>query len=290
MRNVNLPATLSKIKDALICMDISALHILIDEDIYPFGTTKEIFLDRLAFIFNEYKLSHDPQPPVIIQSKKNPNAFKIMFKLLEDSIKFIVEESDGKITRIYNNKKAVTKDEVDMLSPSEMVFGDDESPDFKPDIDYLINLNKSKIAVARLEGSEQQIFNSAELRLWLTEYEDLNDYTARNFKFFKFRPFVDLYFGISEIVRCLDDVAVVMRANREIGKMAVTVWLEKYNRLFYCSMMGFDKLFYQINFEKQVIQYSRYSNFWLTGDDFFELIKFCRLYLQNSELLTINRN
>lgn len=290
MKNVNLPVTVCNFKEALLRLDINALEALIDNDIHPFGTTKEIFLNRLAYIFNQHKLSHDSHPPEIIQSKKNPNAFKIKFKLLEDSVKFIFEESDRKITRIYNNKRAVTKDEVQMLSPSDMIFGDDEKPDFKPSVDYLINLNKSKSAVFRLKGSKQQIFNSAELKLWLVEYEELKDYTSMNFKYFKFIPFNDLYFGIHEIINQLDDIEIVMQANREIDKLTVMAWLEKYNRLFYCRIMGFDQIFHLINFEEQIIQYDRYSNLWFTGDDFFEMIKFCRLYNKNSDLLKFNRN
>lgn len=290
MKNVNLPATVSKIKAALICMDINALRILIDEDVYTFGTTKEIFLDRLAFIFNEYKLSHDHQPPVIIQSEKNPNAFKLKFKKLEAKVKFIVEESGGKITCIYNNNEATTKDDVDFLSPYDMIFGDDETPEFSPSGDYLLNLEKSKDAIARLDGSERQVFNSSELRLWLKEFQDLGKYTSLNFKYFKFNRFNDFYFSIELIINDLELVEIASRANRDIKKMTIGNWHKKYNRLYYCNLMGFDQSFHHINFHEQIIQFRWRSNAWFTGQDFFELISFCLLYDGYSTLLRINEN
>lgn len=269
-------------------LDIKMLDIILDDDATYFGTTKAIFLERLKYIFDQHKLSHDIKTPEIKQHKKYSNVFKLKLHALSQTIKFIIEEKDGRIQWIYNNKVITTVEEADDLTPYDMVFGDDEKPGFVPAVDYSINLYQCNMAISELETSQSNVFTSSDLNNWAKKHETLIDYTEQHFKYFKFKPFRDLYVGIGHILKGLihiDEVLEALNSFDESDNEGIKSWLKTYDRMAFCEVLNFDQVFYQIDFEQQLIQFERNSNVFFTGEDFFALIKFNRLYHRYYEML-----
>ncbi len=269
-------------------LDIKMLDIILDDDATYFGTTKAIFLERLKYIFDQHKLSQDIKAPGIIQHKKYSNVFKLKLHALSENIKFIIDEKDGRIQRIYNSKEITTVEEADDLTPFDMVFGDDEKPGFVPSIDCSINLYHCNIAISEFETSQPKVFTSNDLKKWIERHEILFNYSEQQFKYFKFKPFRELYLGICYLLDRLKHIKVVLEALNsfdESDNEGIKSWLKTYDRMAFCEVLNFDQVFYQIDFEQQLIQFERNSNIFFTGEDFFALIKFNRLYHRYSEII-----
>jgi len=271
-------------------LDIKMLDIILDDDATYFGTTKAIFFERLKYIFNQHKLSHDIKDPEIKQHKKYSNVFKLKLYALSKNIKFIIEVKDGRIQRIFNNKEVSSAEESDMISPYDMVFGDDEKPGFKPTYEYLLNLFDCEKAIQELESNQPKEFTSSDLNIWTKKHKLLFDYTGRHFKYFKFKPFRDLYLGIKylqENLKHIDKVIEALNLFDDSDIESILTWLNKYERLAFCQVSSFDQMFYHIDFDKQVIQYERNSNIFFTGEDFFTLIRFNLIYHQYNDTTSI---
>ncbi len=268
-------------------LDIKMLNIILDDDAVYFGTTKAIFFERLKYIFNQHRLSHDIKAPEIKQHKKYSNVFKLKLHALSENIKFIIEEKDGRIQQIYNNKEVSTLEESDMISPYDMVFGDDEKPDFTPSSEYLLNLYDCENAIKELEFNQPKVFNSSDLNKWTKKHKLLFDYIRRYFKYFKFKPFRDLYLGINyllENLRHIDKVLEALNSFDGSDNESIKAWLKDYEKLAYSKVSSFDQMFYHIDFDKQIIQHERNSNIFFTGEDFFALIRFSKIYNQHNDL------
>lgn len=277
---VNLSATDQFLK-FLNPLDIKMLDIILDDDAVYFGTRKAIFFERLKYIFNQHKLSHDIKAPEIKQHKEYSNVFKLKLHALSETVKFIIDEKNGRIQQIYNNRKISTAEESDMISLYDMVFGDDEKPDFTPSCEYLLNLYECEMAIQELETSQPKIFSSSDLNKWTKKHNLLFDYTGQNFKYFKFKTFRDLYLGINylqENLKHIDKVLEALNSFDEADNESLKTWLNTFERLAFCEVSSFDQMFSMIDFEQQLIQYERNSNIFFTGEDFFALIKFNRLY------------
>ena len=248
------------------------LDIILDNDATYFGTTKAIFFERLKYIFNQHKLSHDIKAPEIKQHKKYSNVFKLKFHALSETVKFIIDEKDGRIHQIYNNRMISTSEESDMISPYDMVFGDDEKSGFITSIDYSVNLYQCHKAISELETSQPKVFTSSNLNNWAKKHKTLFDYTEQNFKYFKFKPFRELYLGINYLMEKLVHVDKVIEALNSFDDSDIEnimFWLKIYERMAFCEVLHFDQIFYRIDFDKQIIQHERNSNIFLIGDDFF---------------------
>jgi hypothetical protein len=269
-------------------LDIKMLDIILDDDSAYFGTTKAIFFERLKYIFDQHKLSHDVKAPEIKQHKKYSNVFKLKLHALSETIKFIIDEKNGRIHQIYNNRMISTSEESDMISPYDMVFGDDEKPGFTPSSEYLLNLYDCGKAIQELETSQPKLFISRDLIKWTKKHKLLFDYTTIHFKYYKFKPFRDMYLSINHILKYLAHTNKVLEALNSIDESnneSINSWLNKFDRLAFCEVLSFGYMFYEIDFEKKVIQHERNSNIFLIGEDFFALIRFNRLFLHYNEII-----
>ena len=273
-------------------LNIKMLDIILDDDATYFGTKKAIFFERLKYIFRQHKLSHDIQAPEIKQHKKYSNVFKLKFHELSQTVKFIIDEKDGKIQRILNNKEISTVEESDMISPYDMVFGDDEKSDFTPSCEYLINLYESEKAIQELESGLPKLFTSSDINKWIENHEVLFDYTGQHFKYFKFKPFRNLYLGVNYLLENLKQIDKVLEALNSLDESdneRIKLWLNKYEWLAFCEVLNFDQLLYRIDLERHLIQFEKNSNIYFIGSDFFTLIKFNGIYHHYNELIYENR-
>jgi hypothetical protein len=207
---------------------------------------------------------------------------------LSEIVKIIIDEKDGRIQRIYNDNEVSNIEESDMISPYDMVFGDDEKPRFKPSNEYLFNLYDCEMAIQELESNQPKTCTSSDLNRWSEKYEVLFDYSRRHFKYFKSNPFRDLYLGINYLLENLKHIEKVLEAINSFDESdndSIKTWLNKYERLAYCEVSSFDQMFYHIDYDKQIIQHERNSNIFFAGEDFFALIWFNRNYHQHNDLI-----
>ena len=215
------------------------------------------------------------------------------FFLLKKSIKFFVDEKNGKIRNIYNNKVIISKDDADSITEFDMVFGEDELKAFKPSYDYLLTIYDCDKAYKELETEFLQIYTSMELNYWLKKHRSLYEYAEKNYMYFKTRKFKNLFFQLDYICHDLQNIVEVNEALNsldETNHFAIKLWLEKYNRLEFCKVMTFDQTFSKIDFENNLIQFDFNSNIYFTGDDFFAIIKFTQTYHKYNELFRSTNN
>lgn len=263
-------------------MDIEKLDLILDGRITYFETSKDNFLKKLEYVFSEYRLSGANKAPFIKQDKLKKHTYYLKLPAFKISITFIIEENNNKITRIYNNKMVKSKEQADDIDPFELYFGFDERVGFEPSTEYLILLYQCQKAYRELENQEKVILTSDDMREWIKTHAPLYSDVEDLYHFFKMNDFRNMYLHFQLFLENLDAFPEVQEAlliyNDCKSALDKADWLDDYNRLAYTKVLGFDQSFINIDYDNRLIQFMSYSNIYFTGDDFFALIKFCKIY------------
>ena len=208
------------------------------------------------------------------------------------SLKFTIEEKEGKIEKLYNNKTVKSKDDVEQLCQFCLCFGDDEKLRFYPSNEYIITLHNCTIAYEELENDKIQVLTSNDISKWLNKHSSLYEEVKEEYLFFKFNDFRNLYFGLEYYFKQLQSYPEVREALESFCKsnsIRLHQWLEDYNRLAFCRVLGFSQLLSEIDLKNNRIKYAPCSNIYFQGDDFFALLKFNELYHKYFKIVEQNK-
>jgi hypothetical protein len=261
--------------------DMDKLDLILDDQISYFGTTKTIFLERLRYIFEQNRHAPNYREPVIKRSKKHSNLYKLKFEGMYVTVKFFIDEKNGRIQRMYNRSAVRNRKDADLNTPFDLVFGDDEKPGFVPSVDYLVAEHECKLACQEFAPTLQKAFTSAEINDWLQRNRQLYDYARTNYMYFKLFYFEKLYwdieFKISHLIH-LPEVLEALNSFDDSTVESIYNWLMKYDTLAYCNVLCFDRYFTKYDFQNQQFRYGYCEDIYFSGDDFGAIIRFCKLY------------
>lgn len=260
-------------------MNIEMLDLVLSEEATYFGAPKSVFLEKLSYIQNQHLLSGYKEGFKIKQYKKPKNYYALITPFSDVTNKFYIEEKNCKIVRIYNNLKVETKDEVEFLSQFEFFFGYDEKADFRPTTDYIMTLHNCKIAYEELMNDNIQILTKERLSNWINEHASLYEEVDKNFLYFRYNNFRNLYFGLKYIFDMLQFSDVASEAlttfpGSSSMRSKLYEWISKYDRLYFCNVLSVDQDFKDIDLVNKTLKHISYKNFLFKGDDFLSIYFF----------------
>lgn len=260
-------------------MNIDMLDLVLSEEATYFGVAKVVFLEKLLYIQNQHKLSGYDKGFEIKQYKSRKNYYALITPFKGIANKFFIEEKNYKIVKIYNNIKVETKDEVETLSQFEFFFGDDEKADFRPTTDYIMTLHNCKIAYEELMNDNIQILTKKRLSNWINEHASLYEEVDKNFLYFRYNNFRNLYFGLKYIFDMLQFSDVASEALKTFPgsssmRSKLYEWISKYDRLYFCNVLCVDQDFKGIDLLNKTLKHISYKNFLFKGDDFLAIYLF----------------
>lgn len=267
--------------NALCKRDINTLRHILDNDITYFGVSKQTFLERMSYLFIQIGLAGQKGDLVVKQHKKHVNTYYVHSKVLKTSFKFIIDEDNGKILRVYNNKKVESLAVAESISLYDLYFGLDERVGFEPTDKYISTLQECESAYKELENGTMKIITSQEMDSWIGRHMFLFLKIYPQYNYFKFNDFRCLFQSLSyynEILEQYDWVCEALESFDQCKEDEIDIWCDEYNRLFFCHTMSFQGIPLVIDNINRRIRYSQNSNIYFTGDDFWALHKFSEIY------------
>lgn len=265
-------------------MDIEMLELILDDTIPYFGASKKVFLEKLSYIFNQVRLAGYKGDLKIKQHKKHANTYFLPLKIFGYSNKFIIEENEGVISKIYSTKIKKTKKEIEDLHTCELVFGVDEKKDFKPSVDYIMKLHRCNQAYEELINDEIKVLTSADIFQWLKKHKKLYGQVKEEYQLFKYNKFRNLFSLLKSLFVELVNYNKAKEALDTFDDTNMTTlhdWIVDYYDLAFCKVLSFNISFSDTDLPENILKYSFYPNIYFKGDDFFTILKFNRLYQNN---------
>ena len=262
-------------------MDIEMLKIILDDSITYFGASKKTFLEKLSYIFNQFRLGGGKGYLKVKQHKKKINTYYLLLQIFCHATKFIIEEKNGNILKIYGNKIKTSKEDIESLSNFEIFFGDDEKIDFKPSNKYVMKLYSCTNAYEELVNDKIQILTSADIFRWLKTHEFLYEDVKDEYLLFKYNDFRNLFFMfeyLSEQLQNYKEVELALKSFDDSNTDSLHLWLADYYRLAFCKVLSFESSFSDIDLASKTLKHDFRSNIYFKGDDFFAIVKFNNLY------------
>lgn len=282
-----------KFLEALSQRDLVAIEQILEDNITYFGASKNDFISKMAFIFNQMTLAGQKGYLKLMQHKKHKNTFYIYSDVFNKSYKFIIEEDNGKLLKVYNSKKVRSVDDAEQISDLDLYFGEDERVGFKPSAIYLKTLYECKSAYEELEKNTINIITSLDINNWLVKHTLLFDKVYPQYQYFKLNDFRNLFFIIKwyfEILQKSDRVKVALKDFKNCKIEEIDDWCVHYNRLYFCETMGFQSLPLIIEYKNRRIRFNNKSNIYFTGDDFFAIVRFNEIFLNCFNTSGINNS
>lgn len=268
-------------------MDIGMLELILDDSIIYFGVPKKVFLEKLSYIFKQVILGGGKAPLRIKLHKKKTNVYYILLQVYSYAIKFIIEEKEGNIIEIYDNKIITCKEDIESLSQFALFFGNDEKIDFTPSNDYVMNLYRCTNAYEELVNDKIQMLTSEDISYWVNKHTLLYEEVKEAYLLFKFNNFRHLFFSFEyllEEIQNYNEVKTALKSFDDSNETSFRQWLVEYYSLAYCKVLSFDINFSDIDEGRKAIKCRSFSNIYFKGDDFFAIIKFNELYRKHLDI------
>lgn len=265
-------------------MDVGMLDMILDEYCTYFGASKRVFLEKLSFIFDQYRLGGGSGNLKLKSHKKNKNTFYLLMPVFSFAHKFIIEERNGCIINIYNNKEIRNIEDAVNLGPFQIFFGDDEKADFKTSPDYAMTLYNCTSAYEELVNNDIQVLTSSDVSRWLHKHALLYEKVKDKFLLFGFNNFRNLYTMFKQLLDRLQYHIVcsdALNSFNDSDTNKLNKWLEKYDRLFFCEVQTFEFFFSETDALNKTLKYGWHPNIYFKGDDIFAIVKFNELFLKN---------
>jgi len=271
-------------------MDIKMLDLVLDNNITYFGANKEVFLEKLSYIFNQLKLSKADWP-IIEQHCEKINTYFFISEIYETKNEIIIDEKDGNLLKVFSRDIIKDAEDIEMLNPFEFFFGDDEKIDFTPSNDYVINLHHCINAYENIINDKIQILTSEDISDWLNKNKSLYKGIKDEYLFFKYNNFRHLYFRLKLYYKVLKKFSKAKRALKEFNnsdEISLNKWLNKFERLFFCFTQSFYNQFSEIDEATKTLKICPHPNIYFKGDDFLTIVKFSNLYVKHCPMEPIN--
>ena len=161
----------------------------------------------------------------------------------------------------------------------ELYVYDDEKINFIASTDYILKKIQAAQAIHEIENESAQIFVTVpQITAWLADHHDLYWSMEMDYNVLAFRPFQNLYFWLQFISDSFEHIEKAQQAVAEY-KPFDEAWLEKYDRLYFCALMGWESGYEVFHNEPFIIK-QEFSKLHLVGDEFKGLFEFPRLFVR----------
>jgi hypothetical protein len=267
--------------NALCTKNLKALEQILEEDITYFGASKKTFLKRISYIFDQLKRGGQNGVLKLKQHKKQYNTYYLYSNAFNVSFKFIIEDDNGKLLNVYNNKKVNSIEDAEGISEFDFYFGEDERVGFEPSDVYLVTLFECINAYNELENDNVNVISREDINNWLGKHSLLFDKVYPQYQYFKFNGFRYLYSIFEGYYEILLKYDMIVEALNDFNKCEIDEiddWCEHYNRLYFCETMSFQGLPLIIDRKNRRIRFHNKSNIYFYGDDFFAIVRFNEIF------------
>lgn len=266
--------------------DLEMLELILDDSVDCFGVSKEVFLEKLSYIFTQFKLAGGKGFLKIKEHRKNKGTYYLYLKPFNYSIKFVIEEQ-GKIISLHNPRSNASKEDIENLSSMEIFFGDDEKLDFKPSTEYVMNVYRCTSAHEEMINDNIQTLTSKDICNWVGRHELLYHEVKEEYLMFKYNKFRSLFTTLEYLYRELsnyEEAKLAIDSFSDASRAALKHWLEEHYDLAFCQVNCFGSNFTEMDMEGKVFRSNFYPNIYFKGDDFATIIKFDQLYLEQFDI------
>ena len=267
-------------------MDIAMLDIVLPEDITYFGTNKTCFLERLAYITNQFKLAGEATPLKINQKYEFSNSYYLTSNILDFEQEFIIEEKEGFISNISSSLEIKSIEELEELHCLEIYFGKDERTDFIPSTDYVIKLHKCRSAYEEIVNDNIQILENFKISYWIKKHKSLYKEIKNDTLMFRLNEFKNLYLTLKYIkkqLKCSLAAEIAIRSFDDTSYSTIQKWKDDFNRLFFCELQSFEVGFSVLDSTNNTLKINNYPNIIFKGTEFFSIFEFNKLYIKHSD-------
>lgn len=264
----------------LHAMDADKIDLLLDDSADCFGVSKVMFIERLRKVF--YNLSYTFKPfETFVEHGKNPNSYQwVLPKEYNDKSELIFRCRKGKIKGIYNHLDPKDEIEHGMINDYHFLFARDEKRDFIPSADYLILKHQCQSVYSEMVNVEGRIITSNDMRNWMAKHAQLFAETGPQYYYQAFYDFNSLYKSFDFYILSINKYIPVLEAlqNFPPNERQIPNWLVKYNRLFFCDVMGFEDMNWTPDWKRGLLKENHFPFFSYSGDDFFKVMQFAETY------------
>lgn len=196
---------------AIAAMNIPELKILLDDDKTYIDTTKEVFMNGLEILFEDFKRSGDTELLVCKGScgsktcdNRGVNGYRFVGNVSKDYFDFIFEMVDEEVNEIcfcfvFETDIAST----DLADPVYIEINHDDRIDFDKTPEYCELFNATQVAYSEIITTPPILLNSERLDGLLEKYADLNQSIIGNDEYYgmqmKWDNFLNIYVSLESI-------------------------------------------------------------------------------------------
>jgi hypothetical protein len=275
-------------------MDIEMINLILDDKYSYFDVTKDIFINKLYSFKSELEALGEIDSIQIFQKDNTSNTYFLCLENydLQQELTFIeLENNIVDINSIFNS-------ELHKWSPLELNFGLDERINFKPSVEYLIQVNHCTIALEEMVNKNIKILDHDTIEYWINKhnslYEQIKDELLM-FKFNDFRKLFELLKDLKALLECSFATKYALMNFDGSNDTSIKKWINDSITLYVSHVEFFEGYF--IDFEKvtyldanETIQLDLYPNIYLLRNDFIDVKKFHDLFLEHSNFSSLEIN
>jgi len=257
--------------------DFEMLNLVLVDTKKFFGVGKEVFLDKLRFLFDENLLAGSSD----VNIKKvvgKIDSYSIEFCALKHSNGFRLMEVDGKVVEICGEQEDQDIIDFENVNQYDFVFGDDQLVDFIPSAEYISTSNRCKKAYDQLITDGLMMLTGIGTVNWLGTHSTLYEKVKDLSNIFSYNEFKTLYSTLSFCIDSIQYYDHCQEALESQASMGLMEWLKKFNRLYFTKTLGFHDLFKASVFSDEIYKFNAWSNLYASGKDYHLTIEFSSLY------------
>ena len=278
-------------------MNVDMLDLILDEQLTYQDVYKAQFLEKLEKVFLRFKEDGDiylqmyPGKCNAVLCNNGCTGYLFVGNKTSNTIAFIFEEKNNCLQDIYCCSSFETKEMGLVLANSHNIrFAQDEKANFKPTIEYSIQLQQSEIACSAIIGGEITPLYTEEYLAWLQQYEPL--YKSINadvsrFFYIKFDRFNKLFLQLDQLKQIIDlrtESVTAMEAYALVNlddKEALVAWLLKYETIFENLSGLVYNIFGNNEPQKGFIQLIQLPNIYIEAETVNFAIQDCEIYFRH---------
>lgn len=236
----------SLIINAIQNMDSSMLDVLLDQSKVYQDVTKELFVEKMEAIFQNFKKGSDTflfsHPGFCCSddcTNKGCSGYSFVGNHSQNHIDLIIDEDGGEVNDIFQCQEfAIKNQEVDLKKRLFIKIMQDERADFKPSADFLIRSQKCRMAYDELMIYKDQVIGKELYIPWLEKYHALyKSFRMPPIFYADFNRFHSLYGGLEELSDYLKTSDYFKGAIHEfqtinsIDELQLLKWLIKHEKM-----------------------------------------------------------
>jgi hypothetical protein len=275
-------------------MDIEMIDLILDDKFSYFDVAKDIFINKLKSFKSELEALGEIDSILIYQNDTSSNTYYLIVENYELEQELTFKEVENKIVDINSHFNSQLKKSC----PLALHFGLDERINFKPTVDYLLQVQQCTNAFKELVNDDDKILDYYIIESWMNKHKSLYHQVKDNlfmFKFNDFRNLFDLLVDLNELIGCSFAAQIAVNEFDDSNEASIRKWKNDHISLFVRHTEYFEGYF--MDFEKitysgrnDIIQLDLFPNIYLLRNDFIYIKKFNDLFFTLTNFSSLENN